>query len=580
MDDGYCLLGKGLETATVSLQSYFANCMEKRDIISLIGALTYSKQDVCSLLYLLQLTCGSKNVLQKRKGLDSTFRYLLCKEAKIFKSHFVEQMFPSNVQEAAVRIQNEPGRQTQRQTTSKKCSKKAWRKKPSSAKKIPSEITFLYLRSNFPKKTYGKQHSKSTFSLSPRPLSYHHGRSQVNQTHRTKTHFTDSISEKSTLNFTSIAEKNSLIAGVNCRKVKHPKNERPEPKCIVGTRTGSLFKRSAGVKKNLTSCVHPIRENCGLCTETLLSFPRVKKALKSGSKHKLVVVGGIVSSENLVPSRSVYLYDPMCNSWQTLTSMRHARVNHGVAEFGGHLYVAGGNRGEFTQTNTMERYCFLSRSWTDVFPMTEVREELGLVNAGNGLYAIGGYNGTRDLASIEKYYPNKDIWRFLEPLRMCRAGASVVADERYIYVIGGSCDQRHTTTLETYDTYTHEWGTGLPSMREARSYCCAAMIENKIYVIGGFNSTGYLNTCEVLDLKSQQWTQFPSMIRARMNAGVGTVNNIIYIFGGESDDAGFLSSVESYDMKRKKWEIIGKLPSTLTGCRAALVQFRADENCG
>ena len=562
MEIGKRLEHKGLQQRALEfIDSHLGECMERNDKVSLIGSLIHSKKDLESLSFLLQTT-GLKNVCRKR-GLLAALLALFHKDADIFKSYFAEHIFHSfensshvkTTQESS-RFENRPkpfSEHKQRLGISSSEKHATWEKRVCDTQTVNRD---RFLSQYTLREDVALQNQSLLTGNQFKP---HNGASNL-----MKTRLSEFSANDTTLNTKNTKKNDSSISHKKLNKLKRYQDTKRKPtEGVVNIKSDAIFPQ----------CRYTVQARSKAADHCLASPTRVCKLWNSEPQAMIVVVGGIVSTENLNPSCSVQLYDPTTNSWQSLPPMRHPRVNHAVTAFDGQVYVAGGNKGDFTQTNTVEKYDFSSCAWSDVFPMTEVREELSLVQVGNNFYAIGGYNGKRDLASVEYYNAQDDIWRFSTPLHSCRAGASVVVDGQYIYVIGGSCNQHHMTSLDVYDTTTHTWYTCLQSMREARSYACAAIVEKSIYVMGGFNESGYLNTCEVFDMKEWDWRWFPSMLRRRVNAGVATIDDKIYIFGGESDGS-FLSSVERYDVKRGEWEIVTELPTTLTGSRATSVVLK------
>ncbi|XP_076253824.1 kelch-like protein 5 [Rhynchophorus ferrugineus] len=146
-------------------------------------------------------------------------------------------------------------------------------------------------------------------------------------------------------------------------------------------------------------------------------------------KGKLYAVGGRDGSNCL---RTVECYDPHTNKWTLTAPLPRRKGCVGVATANGHLYVFGGqdapaNNPTASRFDCVERYDPVSDTWTTVSTMSGKRDAVACAPFGDKLYAVGGYDGTVYLKNVEAYDPITNEWSHLAQLKTGRAGACAVA---------------------------------------------------------------------------------------------------------------------------------------------------------
>ena len=122
------------------------------------------------------------------------------------------------------------------------------------------------------------------------------------------------------------------------------------------------------------------------------------------SCQRLVALGGDNGDNNYL--RSAEIYDPGLKSkifWQL-----------------------------FCQTHVVAA----TNQWEPLPDMTEVRSNFSAVTFAHHIFAIGGYSGTdSELASVEVYIPEEQVWRHYTSLATPRAGVrchfTIVASKNY-----------------------------------------------------------------------------------------------------------------------------------------------------
>ena len=147
---------------------------------------------------------------------------------------------------------------------------------------------------------------------------------------------------------------------------------------------------------------------------------------------------------------------------------------------------------------------------------------------------LGGEGGWRSLLPSGIIYDATSEHSTPLPNEMpaARYGFSAVANERYIFVIGGfDADDNAVRTMYRLSLETYQW-TALTPMGTARYACVCVLLDNYVYIFGGLNSNGAVVSVERYSIVGNSWEDLPDMGAARWDHyAVAAMRNIIYILG-------------------------------------------------
>ena len=121
------------------------------------------------------------------------------------------------------------------------------------------------------------------------------------------------------------------------------------------------------------------------------------------------------------------------------------------------------------------------------------------------IYIAGGFNGTEVLNSVEVYDAERNSWVLVANILSPRSGLCLIADEIYLYAIGGfnGHNRLHSGTPtslcflhsfmalisgERYNKDTLTW-TPIGLMMTPRSNFAVVWLNEKIFALGGFNGS-------------------------------------------------------------------------------------------
>lgn len=205
---------------------------------------------------------------------------------------------------------------------------------------------------------------------------------------------------------------------------------------------------------------------------------------------QLYVAGGSDAAIN-VPR--LHVYSPSTNTW---VAGPDSASSHGNAPAGGAIdgifYVAGGNDlGNTLTLDVLEAYDPVADTWTTLSSMPTARAGVSSAVVDGILYAIGGgvRGGDPALDVVEAYEPATDTWTTRAPMPTRRFDAAAGVIDGIIYVAGGHDDTSSVDTVEAYDPIADTWSeyASLPTGRVAAG---GTVSGGKLYVMGGYMEDG------------------------------------------------------------------------------------------
>jgi N-acetylneuraminic acid mutarotase len=259
-----------------------------------------------------------------------------------------------------------------------------------------------------------------------------------------------------------------------------------------------------------------------------------------------VVVGAYGFSSTLgAYTNQTRLYNISANLWSTGTAgplPTRAEAAYGDTTHGGFLYVIGGENSAGVLSD-LQRYDPVTDTWVTLTSMPTARAGAAAAVIDDGIFVIGGRQSTSGpcsggpyMGTVEKYDVDTDTWSTVAPLPNPRSDLPAVAHGGKIFVFGGCTGTASapsvTNEVDMYDPQTNTWTTGLASMPTPRASLVAGHSGDQVYAIGGTNGASTLNVNEVYDIPSNTWSTNTPIPTARQEAGVNSHGGRIYVVGG------------------------------------------------
>lgn len=271
-------------------------------------------------------------------------------------------------------------------------------------------------------------------------------------------------------------------------------------------------------------------------------------------ENKIMVIGGgdRITKTSYANNE---IYNPITNSWETLTPMPTPRYALAAAEYNGKVYVFGGQKifGNASPVNKVEIYDPATDSWSTGSPMPKAMCEIAAATCGDKIYVIAGLNYATRYNALQIYSPGTDSWSVGAPLPKAFSQHAAVGYGGKVYVFGGMDNSRNRLdTVYIYDPQSDTWSSGTPAPT-ARSELAAAVVGGKIYIFGGITKdfTEGLTTVDIYDPLSDSWQKGDPSLSKRSALAAASVGSKAYLIGGYlyGNPVIELDSIEAYSIE-------------------------------
>lgn len=162
----------------------------------------------------------------------------------------------------------------------------------------------------------------------------------------------------------------------------------------------------------------------------------------------IYVFGGETSIRNNPVRDNLFVYSPLTDTWTTLTSAPVGRSHHSAVALNGKMYIYGGYDGRRGSSNsrvvseTLYVYDPLEDSWESKASSPEERRGSSLVVLNGKIYAYGGWTTNSYAANPQlfEYSPKSNQWTLFStaPNGLSTRGNSMVVIKNKIYFYGGN----------------------------------------------------------------------------------------------------------------------------------------------
>jgi len=238
-------------------------------------------------------------------------------------------------------------------------------------------------------------------------------------------------------------------------------------------------------------------------------------------KKEIWIAGALTGNyPHELPVDHFYIYNPANNQWRKGPPMPKDRIrgSAGVTIYKDKLYlVAGIQDGHWDgHVSWLDVFDFKTNTWSILADAPHARDHIAVEVIHDKLYVAAGRRTTAKTnnvinikeAAVDVYDFKTNTWITLPEgsnLPTLRAGASIVAKDELLFVIGGESDTQVPahSEVEVLNTKTNTWSV-YPKLNRGRHGTGAVRIKKAIYTAGGAGNRGggpELNSAEMLRLK-------------------------------------------------------------------------------
>jgi N-acetylneuraminic acid mutarotase len=261
-------------------------------------------------------------------------------------------------------------------------------------------------------------------------------------------------------------------------------------------------------------------------------------------------------------------YDPVIKSWTNRASPPIELHHFQAVTLNGLIYAAGAFTGAYPREVPVKSvYIFnpATNKWqsTSTIPTARRRGSAGTVVYKNKIYLVGGITDGHWSGWVnwfDEYDPAKNTWKVLPAAPRTRDHFHAVVKNDKLYVVGGRRSSGSTgqvfeltvPEVDVYDFITGRWSTlptasNLPTPRAGAS---TALLGDEVIVIGGEDAQpAAYKTTEALNVTNNTWRRLADLQQARHGTQAIVNNTNIFIAAGAGTRGGsmLLNSQELFN---------------------------------
>ena len=259
-------------------------------------------------------------------------------------------------------------------------------------------------------------------------------------------------------------------------------------------------------------------------------------------------------------------YFPQKDKWYRLADGPFQDYeDHTLVEYKSNVYLADGKRRQLGQSNVLEFYSPLKNSWGTVQRNDDIADFTCLTVLKGDMYATCfGYLFNK--SRICRYDSQNKCWQDMDAPPYHQDKACVVADEHFLYIIGGTVDGGESAVCATNRFHPiNNKLEELAGINRARYNASGAAMNGKVFIAGGQRSRKhYILISEVYDPSSNEWQCMTNLTLPHFNASMVCFEGILFVLGGTtyttSDGRTRTLKVEMFDPGINEWREKSSIP--------------------
>ncbi|XP_048201239.1 Bardet-Biedl syndrome 5 protein isoform X2 [Perognathus longimembris pacificus] len=271
----------------------------------------------------------------------------------------------------------------------------------------------------------------------------------------------------------------------------------------------------------------------------------------------------------LVNDTAAVAYDPTENEcYLTALAEQIPRNHSSIVTQQNQVYVVGGLYvDEENKDQPLQSYFFqldnISSEWVGLPPLPSARCLFGLGEVDDKIYVVAGKDLQTEasLDSVLCYDPVAAKWNEVKHLPIKVYGHNVISYNGMIYCLGGKTDDKKCTNrVFIYNPKKGDW-KDLAPMKTPRSMFGVAFHKGKIVIAGGVTEDGLSASVEAFDLKTNKWEVMTEFPQERSSISLVSLAGSLYAIGGfamiQLENKEFapteVNDIWKYEDDKKEW---------------------------
>ena len=268
--------------------------------------------------------------------------------------------------------------------------------------------------------------------------------------------------------------------------------------------------------------------------------------------------------------RKALCYFPHQNTWYRLVDTLFDHEKHILASCKNKIYIVDKQVCKVGESQVMEFYIPTTNSWGAIQTDTVVTSFNGCAVLKGGIYAT--FFHPYGEAQIYRYDAETNCWDKVTAPPTMQWYPCVVADEQYLYIIGGISQETMfnivpttttttTTTTTRFDPSSNKWEK-VADIKVGRCEAFGAAMNGKVFIAGGRQRQKVISSCEVYNPPTNEWQLMPSLNVPRLNASMVCSKGRLYVLGGATLNRKSMRvlSIEEFDSERNEWKEKSVIP--------------------
>lgn len=280
---------------------------------------------------------------------------------------------------------------------------------------------------------------------------------------------------------------------------------------------------------------------------------------------RMYVFGGCDARGKALTSAECFVAEK--NSWIVLPKLPNKRAGGRVVQLDdGRLVILGGIEGQNSSVAAVDCFTPSTGKWSSLKSLPEALSQPSVIVVDNKIYCFGGTVDSTlpPTTHVIRYLPDENCWESLPDMPTARYGGELVRRGDKLYIFGGRNIKIPVLEVDVFDLASNCWEGPLPPIPTGRVFWSVVNHENQVFILGGFTEeSGFRSQAEVFDLTTRTWDTARPLKLKRGDFAAGVISGCVVVaggMGGESNSG--LNNAERMRLSAStpKWTALDPLP--------------------